>query len=253
MHHWTCYALLRYKIPDFFRNLLGVPNEILSRAKQGFTQLSKLTTRRSNRKEYLARLAAVRRIIAGQVLLEVANSSQHIIFPPALPMPEILIPEIPGLTNQLIPNSLLGWLPQMKEFLSRNAYDRNVFVMVSYAARLRSLIEAIKATLVELELNPVVARDHVITDDLNNPVACLLCCNYGVAIFDRPERNQKHNPNVVYELGMMQLLKKPCVILKHRVLERMPTDLLSRLYEDYETPQEATANLKMWWEKQQKS
>ena len=29
MHHWTCYALLRYKIPDFFRNLLANAREVV--------------------------------------------------------------------------------------------------------------------------------------------------------------------------------------------------------------------------------
>jgi hypothetical protein len=62
-----------------------------------------------------------------------------------------------------------------------------------------------------------------------------------------PEAAQMHNPNVVYELGMMQLLKRPCVILKHAKLKRMPTDLSSRLYEDYSTQKEAARKLTEWW------
>jgi len=81
----------------------------------------------------------------------------------------------------------------------------------------------------------------------SNPIACLLCCSYGVAIFDRAQLTQAHNPNVVYELGMMQLLKRPCVILKHAKLRKMPTDLLSMLYEGYSSRQEAADKLGAWW------
>ena len=71
------------------------------------------------------------------------------------------------------------------------------------------LIRRVKQELIDLDLNPVIARDHNLTDDLNNPIACLLCCSFGVAIFGRAEATQMHNPNVVYELGMMHLLKRP--------------------------------------------
>jgi hypothetical protein len=87
--------------------------------------------------------------------------------------------------------------------------------MVSYRAKLGPLIDSVKKELVRLSLNPVLAKDHSLTNDLYNPVACLLCCSYGVAIFDRAETTQMPNPNVVYELGMMHLLKRRCVILKH--------------------------------------
>jgi len=84
---------------------------------------------------------------------------------------------------------------------------------------------------------------------LNNPVACLLCCSYGVAIFDRAETAQMHNPNVVYELGMMQLLNRRCVILKHHRLKQMPTDLLGKLYESYANQGEAVRKLGQWWDR----
>jgi len=54
---------------------------------------------------------------------------------------------------------------------------------------------------------------------------------------------------VVYELGMMQLLKRPCIILKHAALRKMPTDLLSMLYEGYSSKEEAIRKLGEWWER----
>ena len=121
--------------------------------------------------------------------------------------------------------------------------------MVSYRSELASLVRRVERALINLDLNPIIARDHGITDDLNNPIACLLCCSYGVAIFDRAESRQQHNPNVVYELGMMTLLKRPCAILKHRRLRRMPTDLLTRLYEDYGSIDEAVKRVNDWWKR----
>ncbi len=137
----------------------------------------------------------------------------------------------------------------MKEFLRQYSFDRNCFIMVAYRKRLVSLVTRLKNVLVDLGLNGIVAEEHRITDDLYNPVACLLCCNYGIAVFDRPEAGQMHNPNVVYELGMMQLLKRPCLILKHKRLRTMPSDLLSRLYETYESADEAEARVREWWSK----
>ena len=160
-----------------------------------------------------------------------------------------LLPEIPDLPNELIPYSLQGWIPKIRSFLRENEFSRNVFMMVSYGRELSPLIDAVKSTLIELRLNPIVARDHDITDDLYNPIACLLSCSYGIAVFDRPQARQQHNPNVVYELGMMQLLKRPCVILKHHSLKKMPSDLLSRLYESYGSINEATEPLSAWWTK----
>ena len=160
-----------------------------------------------------------------------------------------LFPEISDLPNQLVPYAVQGWSERIKKFLIKNPFGKNVFIMVSYRPKMESLIEGVKEKLVQLLLNPIVAREHSLTNDLNNPIACLLCCSYGVAIFDRAETTQMHNPNVVYELGIMNLLKRPCVILKHKKLRRMPTDLLSMLYEDYSSQKEAVRKLGEWWAK----
>ena len=224
----------------------GIQSEIISRADKSFARLAILTSRRSRKKEYLTLLGNLRRILVEQILLEVARVPTPLGGGVALKV-ESLIPEIPDVTNELIPNSLFGWVPQMRDFLRKFSFDRNVFVMVAYRDRLGPLIRGINEKLLKLELNGIVAKDHRITDDLYNPIACLLCCNYGVAIFDKEEAKQRHNPNVIYELGMMQLLKRPCVILKHRSLKTMPTDLLSRLYEDYDSVSDVGNRLEQWW------
>ncbi len=92
----------------------------------------------------------------------------------------------------------------------------------------------IQEALRQRGLNPVWAGDLDLIDDLYNPIACLICCKYGVALFDAPEPQQQVNPSVAYELGMMHLLGRKCLILKSDKLTSPPTDVLQKLYEGYE-------------------
>jgi hypothetical protein len=229
---------------------MGVPPEVLNRAEEASSLIARLTARATTAKQYQVALARFRQILTKQVLLEVA----------ALPLAVQLATgslafqqgraEIPDLPNQFIPNALVGWTHTIRSFLDAHSFDKNVFIMISYRNQLAPLLKRVKEALNELELDPIVASEHHITDDLYNPIACLLCCNYGVAIFDRAETHQRHNPNVVYELGMMDILKRPCVILKHKQLSKMPSDLLSRLYEGYGSNDEAVKKINKWWARQ---
>jgi len=228
---------------------VGVPQEVLDRASSILFALARRTARLNSTRSYVDGLARFRTLLLEDILPIVVGIPAGQILLAAPPTPERLLPEIPDLPNQLLPNSLQGWVPRMRTFLRNNSFDRNVFIMISYKPQLRPLLKKIETTLVALGLNPIVAKDQDITDDLYNPVACLLCCSYGVAIFDRPQVSQAHNPNVVYELGMMQLLKRPCVILKRNTLTRMPTDLLSKLYESYSSIETAARQLTAWWNK----
>jgi hypothetical protein len=226
---------------------LGVPKEVLNRADRLTSRLARLTSGSVNRNKVFAALGAVWKFLHEQILLEVARIPPAVLASVTAPAPAALFPEISDLPNQLVPYAVQGWSEQIKKFLRKNPFGQNVFIMVSYRARLEPLIDGVKEQLINLHLNPVLARDHSLTNDLYNPIACLLCCSYGVAIFDRAETAQMHNPNVVYELGMMQLLKRRCVILKHTKLKRMPTDLLSMLYEDYSSQREAVRKISEWW------
>jgi hypothetical protein len=229
--------------PGLVRN--GVPSGVLDSSDEVFKRLVQLTAGRSRQEDYARVLRKLKRNVIKALLLEIARLPSEYVPHGVRSAP--LIAEIPDVPNEFIPNALYGWIPNIKGFLHQYSFDRNVFIMVSYRSRLARLIKNIRAVLVDLELEAIMARDHSLTDDLYNPVACLLCCNYGIAIFDRAEPGQVHNPNVVYELGMMQLLKRPCLILKHEGLRTMPSDLLSRLYESYGSEQEAARRVQAWW------
>jgi hypothetical protein len=240
-----------------FRPLLesaGVPSAVIGRAESAAKDMVRLSGGRNRREQYRRKLLALRGVLGKELLLEIARlePSGKIERVNAQLAERSILPEIPGLTNELIPNALYGWADEMRTFLRQNSYDHNVFVMVAYRAALSGLISDVCQTLTDMELNPVVARDHSLTDDLYNPLACLLCCRFGVAIFDKGESRQLHNANIVYELAMMQILKKPCMILKHKDVESMPSDFLHKLYEPYKTSNEAVRAVKNWWRRLEK-
>jgi len=78
------------------------------------------------------------------------------------------------------------------------------------------------------------AQDWNITGDVYNPIAVLLCCKFGIALFDEAEEGQAYSPNVAYELGMLHLQGKECLILRHSSLPPVPFDLIKNLYEEYD-------------------
>lgn len=159
---------------------------------------------------------------------------------------ELFIPGIPDLPLSLVPNSLLGWRSNVSAFLTTHPFDKSVFLMIRYRGRNKSLIAAVKGALKKCGFLGVLASEYDITDDLYNPVACLLCCSRGLALFDQPEPKQKFNPNVAYELGMMHLLGRDCLILKHESLKALHTDVLMKLYKEYSLAEDAAARVQSW-------
>ena len=134
----------------------------------------------------------------------------------------------------------------MGDFVDRFGFDSLVFIMIRYRDHNAQLISALKKTALGAGHRAILASDHNLTDDLYNPVACLLCCSKGIAIFDEAEPGQVFNPNVAYELGMMHLLGRDTLILKHSTVQTLHTDVLMKLYRPYETPVEAKEIVAKW-------
>jgi hypothetical protein len=158
----------------------------------------------------------------------------------------LFLPAIPDLPVYLVPNPLLGWKSKIEAFVNRYHFDKSVFLMIKYRKRNKNLISKIKSVLSEHGMNGILASEHNLTDDLYNPIACLLSCSRGIAVFDKAEVGQKFNPNVAYELGMLHLLGRGCLILKHQSLKTLHTDILMKLYNEYETPEAAGMKVRKW-------
>jgi len=207
--------------------------------------LAALTTRNRPVAKYRKRINRVIELANSLVLhLPLAVPAQHYTRQSATE--ELFIRAIPDLPVRLVPSSILGWKRQMEVFLSQQPFDKSVFIMIRYRNRNAGLIAAIKRALSKRGFVGILASDHRITDDLYNPIACLLCCARGIAVFDRPESRQVFNPNVAYELGMLHLLGRECIILKHKSLDILHTDILMKLYLEYGGSFEAQSVVENW-------
>lgn len=159
---------------------------------------------------------------------------------------ELFISRIPDLPLSLVPNPIIGWRSQIETFMEGHPFDKSVFIMVRYRERNTRLVAVIKNALAREGLFGLLAAEHKLTDDLYNPVACLLCCARGIAVFDKPEPRETFNPNVAYELGMLHLLNRRCLILKHSSLSTLQTDILMKVYTPYKRVTEVEKIVKTW-------
>jgi guanylate kinase len=145
---------------------------------------------------------------------------------------------------------LFGYRAAMMEKLSRYPYHQNVFLMMKFRSANRDVFDYIATNLSERGLRCVRADqpEWRITRDVYNPIAVLYCCRYGIALFDEPEEHAAYSPNVAYELGMMHLQGKDCLILRHTHLPSVPFDLVSKVHKVYARDLELKRLINEWIE-----
>jgi hypothetical protein len=79
------------------------------------------------------------------------------------------------------------------------------------------------------------ADDKDYTGDLwENVCLCILGSKYGIAVFEEIDERE-FNPSVALELGFMLAQNKRCLILKDQRMPRMPTDIVGKLYKEFDT------------------
>lgn len=128
-------------------------------------------------------------------------------------------------------------------------YERNVFVMIKYREENLPLRKYIKRTLKDHGLNCIYADDPEwkLTSEVHNPLAVLYCCKYGIAVFDKPDRNQLYNPNVAYELGIMHFQGKEVLLLiDSAIAKNKPFDIMSKMHKLYKDSLEIEGLIKTW-------
>jgi len=136
-----------------------------------------------------------------------------------------------------------------RDIISRlQNYDRNVFLMMKFRENNKLAYKFIKKQLEENGFNCVRADQETwnITNNVYNPLAVLYCCKYGIALFDEPEDGNMFSPNVAYELSMMHLQGKNCLILRHNSLDGVPFDLIKDLHQSYSKELEFEAIVQRW-------
>ncbi len=235
---------MREYVASFYKDAVS-----LSKIDESLEEVARDAYKKVQKYKFSPKLRFIKNEISSRIQIEEikAGTSKG-----AISDPVKMAPEIPDLPLILIPKSLIGWKSHIQRFSQKHPFDRNVFIMTRYANSANSVIKAVMDEVNNFEyedkrFNPVIANQNRITDDLNNPIACLLCCRYGVAIFDPPSKSlPAHNPNVAYELGFMHLLQRGCLILKSNKLRSMPTDILHKLYEEYSSIENVKALVRKW-------
>lgn len=146
---------------------------------------------------------------------------------------------------------LIGFKMEMQNRLKSFPYERNVFLMMKFRTNNELVYKFIRDNLKKNGFNCVRSDqpEWDITKNIHNPIAALYCCKYGIALFDEPEEGNDFSPNVAYELGMMHLQGKNCLILKHTDLPKMPFDLIKDLYKIYSKELEIQSIVREWIKK----
>ncbi len=239
----TVFRIWITNVEPGLRNYISNTRDLVKLTAE-LERLAQLASKNKPASEYRKRLRQAIALADGLVihLPPSADTKQ-----PAIGMRhELFIPTIPDLPLSLVPNPIVGWRSRLETFLREHPFEKSVFIMIRYRKHNASLIKSLKMALAQFDLFGVLASEHNLTDDLYNPIACLLCCARGIAVFDQAEAQQQFNPNVAYELGMLHLLSRPCLLLKHRSLQNLQTDILMKLYKSYATVKDAIKLTSEW-------
>lgn len=163
-------------------------------------------------------------------------------------------------TNEDVPTKLadpdIQVPPEIVDSLRRFRADhpsekRSAFVMMQFGDSIEHqvLLESTRNVLRDLGIVALRADDKEYHDDLfPNVLTYLHGCGFGVALIDRIE-DDRLNPNVALEIGYMFAIGKPVCILKDREISILTTDLVSKLYKEYDAdglPESLRAPIVKW-------
>ena len=126
----------------------------------------------------------------------------------------------------------------MKSFLADHPnVDNNVFLMMRFrpGAQYDEIVRVLRESLKTYGLNVIRADDKDYTGDLwENVCLYMLGSRFAIAVFEEIDQRE-FNPNIALELGFMMAQNKRCLILKDQRMPRMPTDIVGKLYREFDT------------------
>lgn len=212
------YALAGIPIPSKASNQIAALRR-LAYVREGGKGIWKLTPTGRARTNELLTATDVAALKAEAIS---ANGSSlggeiHAVVPPTLAPPAIIQP--------------------LRGFLDEYPFERNVFGMTRFPDERLAATDPVARAIEEVRevcrahgLAFHLASDRAIVDDLwANVAAHMWGCHYGVAFFeDRMGRGL--NYNLTIEVGSMLMTGRRCALLKDKSIERMPTDLVGRIY-----------------------
>ena len=115
--------------------------------------------------------------------------------------------------------------------------NKTGFVMMQFggSAAHNRISDAIHSALEPFDGIEAVRADALdFHDDLYwNVMTYAHGCDFGIAVFERIEEDS-FNPNVSLEVGYMMALGKPVCLLKDKTLKTLHTDLIGKLYREFD-------------------
>lgn len=98
-----------------------------------------------------------------------------------------------------------------------------------------NIVKAIRSACEARGISALRADDKEYHDDLfPNVLTYIYGSSFGIAVYERIEE-ESFNPNVSLELGYMLALRKPVMILKDKTLKSLQTDLVGKLYKQFDS------------------
>jgi|GEM_PF-1238515 len=126
----------------------------------------------------------------------------------------------------------------LKAFLADHPdVDKNVFLMMRFRAgdQYEEIVRVLRDSFRAYGLNVIRADDKDYTGDLwENVCLYMLGSRFAIAVFEEIDQRE-FNPNIALELGFMMAQNKRCLILKDQRMPRMPTDIVGKLYREFDT------------------
>jgi hypothetical protein len=144
-----------------------------------------------------------------------------------------------GVVHTVMPPSLAApeLLPVLRTFLEAHPFETNVLGMTRFPDDdeakpdpLLPVIDVARQVCAAHGLEFHLASDRAMHDDLwTNVAAHMWASRYGIAFFeDRRERGV--NYNLTIEVGAMLMTGRRCALLKDESIDRLPTDLVGKIY-----------------------
>ena len=144
---------------------------------------------------------------------------------------------IKATADDIVPGPPAGLAEGLEQFLMDYPdNDRVGFVMMQFGqtTQHREIHRVIRETLSVHGLVGLRADGREYHEDLfNNILTYCHGCSFGIAVFEQIS-NPGYNPNVALEVGYMFALRKPVCLLKDSQLIRLPSDLLGKLYRNFD-------------------
>jgi len=131
--------------------------------------------------------------------------------------------------------------PELKDSLERFRIDhpdsrKAAFIMMQFGESKAhaSIVEAISKSFQPFGIRALRADDKQYHDDLlSNVLTYVYGCGMGIAVFERIEEDS-FNPNVAFEVGYMLASGKPVCMLKDKTLSTLHSDLIGKLYKQFD-------------------